>query len=292
MDPPLDLLPTALFSPSKAAQQRAQAQEWHHVDTWLSTKYQGRSVPAFERNEDTLRALLALSAANEKADEEREMLWGVQKEALAELKIAQEADSKSSTLTKLSKALGAQGDASLDALASVTTALNAPDPSLYSLASTLSTQTQTSQTLAQQLQYLTQLQRALETELLSLRSQLQELRSPAFQPPLSLQRQTLDWNRNTKQLRTKLSEYSDRVANISSSSSGPSTSEVNQLVRREAAVAELRNTIALLRAKVDAYRGLPKDRDAAIQEVKAVEEVLGGLQRKLDSLFEGLVEKG
>jgi hypothetical protein len=67
---------------------------------------------------------------------------------------------------------------------------------------------------------------------------------------------------------------------------------VNQLVRREAAVAELENTIALLRAKVDAYRGLPKDRDAAIQEVKAVEEFLGGLQRKLDSLFEGLVEKG
>lgn len=83
---PLDLLPSALFSPSKAAQQRAQAQDWHHVDTWLASKYQGRSVPIFERNEETLKAFLALVAANEKADEERELLWSVQKEALGELK--------------------------------------------------------------------------------------------------------------------------------------------------------------------------------------------------------------
>jgi HAUS augmin-like complex subunit 1 len=85
MDGTPDLLPSAFFSPSKAKQQKAQAQDWQHVDTWLSSKYQGRSVPQYERNEDTLKALLALVSANEKADEEREMLWNVQKEALSEL---------------------------------------------------------------------------------------------------------------------------------------------------------------------------------------------------------------
>jgi HAUS augmin-like complex subunit 1 len=85
MDDP-QLLPTALFSPSKAAQQRAAAQDWQRVDVWLSSKFQGRTVPQFERNEDTLRALQALAAANEKADEERDLLWAVQKEALHELK--------------------------------------------------------------------------------------------------------------------------------------------------------------------------------------------------------------
>jgi HAUS augmin-like complex subunit 1 len=249
-------------------------------------------VPAFERNEDTLRALLALSAANEKADEERDMLWGVEKEALAELKATKEADSKSSTLSTLSNALDVHGHASLDALASVSTALDAPDPSIYSLASTFSTHTQTSQILAQQLLYLSQLQRALENELLSLRSRLQELRSPAFQPPLSLQRQTLDWSRNTRQLRGKLSEYSDRLASMSASSSASAGSDVNQLVKREGVVSELEDTIGLLTAKLDAYKGLPRDRDVAIKEVKALEDDVAKLRRKLDSLYEGLVEKG
>jgi HAUS augmin-like complex subunit 1 len=85
MDSAPDLLPSAFFSPSKAKQQRAQAQDWQHVDTWLASKFQGRSIPQFERNEDTLKALLALVAANEKADEERDLLWNVQKEALSEL---------------------------------------------------------------------------------------------------------------------------------------------------------------------------------------------------------------
>ncbi len=79
------LSPTAFFSPSKAKQQRAQAQDWAHVETWLSHKYRGRSIPPFERNEATLSALLALAAANERADEEAELLRRVQEEALKEL---------------------------------------------------------------------------------------------------------------------------------------------------------------------------------------------------------------
>jgi len=85
MDSAPDVLPSAFFSPSKAKQQRAQAQDWQHVDAWLASKYQGRSVPLFERNEETLKSLLALVAANEKADEERDLLWNVQKESLSEL---------------------------------------------------------------------------------------------------------------------------------------------------------------------------------------------------------------
>ena len=249
-------------------------------------------MPAFERNEDTLRALLALSAANEKADEERDMLWGVEKEALAELKMAKEADSKSSMLTTLSNALNSQGHANLDALASVSTALDAPDPSIYSIASTLSIHTQTSQILAQQLQHLSHLQRALELELAALRAQLQELRSTAFQSPLSLQRQTLDWSRNTRQLKGKLSEYSDRLASMSANDSTSSASDVTQLVKREGKVSELEDTVGLLTAKLDAYKGLPRDREVAISEVKALEEDVSKLRRKLDSLYEGLVERG
>lgn len=85
MDLDEHVLPTALFSPSKAAAQRAQAQDWHAIDVWLSSKYQGRSVPTFERNEDTLKILLDLVAANERGDEERDIMWGVWSEGLGEI---------------------------------------------------------------------------------------------------------------------------------------------------------------------------------------------------------------
>ena len=85
MDLDEHVLPTALFSPSKAAAQRVQAQDWHTIDVWLSSKYQGRSVPIFERNDDTLKTLLELVAANERGDEERDLMWGVWGEGLGEL---------------------------------------------------------------------------------------------------------------------------------------------------------------------------------------------------------------
>lgn len=74
-----------LFSPSKARQQRAQAQDWAQIDSWLSYKYAGRTVPAFERNEDTLKVLRELSMANERADEERLIQEKLEREALREL---------------------------------------------------------------------------------------------------------------------------------------------------------------------------------------------------------------
>lgn len=73
-----------LFSPSKARQQRAQAQDWAQIDNWLSYKYAGRSVPSFERNEDTLKVLRELALANERADEERAVYERLEREALKE----------------------------------------------------------------------------------------------------------------------------------------------------------------------------------------------------------------
>jgi HAUS augmin-like complex subunit 1 len=292
MDNNLDLLPSALFSPSKAAQQRAQAQDWHYVDTWLASKYQGRSVPQLERNEHTLKAFLALVAANEKADEERDVLWSIQKEALSDLKSQEtkDADPTSNTaiLSALSTSLSFDAKTSLAALATAAVTLDAPSAAPKSIASTLITQTQTSQTLSQTLLRASSLQRRLENELIALRSQLAELRSPAFQAPLSLQRQTLEWNRNTKQLRSKIGEYTERLAGLEGKDSGL----IEEVVRREKSVAELSERVEALEAQVQAFIGLPRDRDAARREVERVGKELVELQRKRDRMFEELVEQG
>jgi hypothetical protein len=84
--PPMDsLTPSDLFSPSKARQQRAQAQDWAYIDSWLSHKYSGRTVPSFERNAETLKVFRELATANERADEERLIAERVEREALKEL---------------------------------------------------------------------------------------------------------------------------------------------------------------------------------------------------------------
>jgi HAUS augmin-like complex subunit 1 len=80
-----NLTPQHLFSPSKARQQRAQAADWAQIDSWLSYKYAGRTVPTFERNEETLKVLRELSLANERADEERIVAERVEREACKEL---------------------------------------------------------------------------------------------------------------------------------------------------------------------------------------------------------------
>lgn len=80
-----NLTPQDLFSPSKAREQRAQAADWAQIDTWLSYRYSGRTVPSFERNEETLKVLRELMMANERADEEVTMFQRVEREACKEL---------------------------------------------------------------------------------------------------------------------------------------------------------------------------------------------------------------
>lgn len=249
-------------------------------------------MPQFERNEDTLKAFLALVAANEKADEERDLLLGIQKEALADLKGHETRDdnpaSNRAILHSLSDSLTPEAKASLEALATTVVTLDAPVADPQTIARTIITQTQTSQTLSQTLLRVSSLQRRLENELMALRSQLNELRSPAFQAPLSLQRQTLEWNRSTKQLRTKISEYTERLVSLEGKDNGL----IEDVVRREKSVMELSERVKELEAQVDAFKGLPKDRDAARMQVERTMKDLASLQRKRDRMFEELVEKG
>ncbi|KAI5919708.1 hypothetical protein F4810DRAFT_471499 [Camillea tinctor] len=82
----------AIFSPSVARAAASTAKDWAYVDDWLRSKYAllKRRPPPFERNPETLRALLALAAANEAADEERQQLARVEEAALEEVRRAAE----------------------------------------------------------------------------------------------------------------------------------------------------------------------------------------------------------
>ncbi|KAI1656134.1 hypothetical protein F4813DRAFT_146561 [Daldinia decipiens] len=82
----------AIFSPSVARAAASTAKDWSYIDTWLRSIFANSSSPSsrasrpppFERNPETLKALLALAAANEAADEHREQLARVEEAALEE----------------------------------------------------------------------------------------------------------------------------------------------------------------------------------------------------------------
>ncbi|CAK7234053.1 hypothetical protein SBRCBS47491_008820, partial [Sporothrix bragantina] len=80
----------AIFSPSIARLASSAAKDWNYVDTWLSTRFPGRnSPPPFERNPETLKALVTLAALNETVDEDRALVASVEASALHTLAQAQ-----------------------------------------------------------------------------------------------------------------------------------------------------------------------------------------------------------
>ncbi|OJD38090.1 uncharacterized protein BKCO1_5000196 [Diplodia corticola] len=208
----------ALFSPSKAAQQRAQAQDWQHVEAWLSSLYPGRALPTFERNEETLKALLELAAANERADEEATMLVALEEEVRHEMSEAgvgtadEEADKQ--LLHFIEENLTSDGKHSLDALAQLSTILNTPSADPELLAHELLATTTHTHTLTTHIATLSHLHDLLTTDLANLNQTLHTITTlPAFAPPPpSLSRQTADYARQTKALLPKLQEYADRLA--------------------------------------------------------------------------------
>jgi HAUS augmin-like complex subunit 1 len=119
-----------LLSPAKARQAAIQAKDWAYVNSWLNRQYSPNPVPNFERNEDTLRTLLALAAANDAADEEAALLHRAREEAIREFREREEAGDKQKKelLDELELCLGENGKRDLDDLAETTAVLGARIP--------------------------------------------------------------------------------------------------------------------------------------------------------------------
>ncbi|KAF2267657.1 hypothetical protein CC78DRAFT_530737 [Lojkania enalia] len=293
------LTPSDFFSPSKARQQRAQAQDWAQIDSWLSYKYAGRTVPAFERNEETLRVLRELSMANEQADEQRVVQERLEREALNELEEKRTHDDDRKILDTVTAHLTSSGSSSLDSIASTAVALNAPAPSAEIMAHTVLHHTSASQSLANQLAHIRTLQRYLQKQYALLRSQLSELQSnPAFSAPPSLQRQTTDQVRQTKHLRSKIREYEDRLSTLQSAHARGSRGQevasaeaIADMLEQQSALDELRRRVEDLETRVDEFAGLPADKEAARKDVGRMEVELDALRRQRDGLFERMVAR-
>lgn len=276
-----------LLSPSKARIHLAQAKDWAYITTWLATKYSPSTPPPFERNEGTLKILLALAALNESADEEKEVLAKVERDALRELNGETGGDPDTEVLSAVEKNLTRGGRTSLDVLASTSVAVGGP-PAEHEMAGNIIELTTAEFDMQQQVQRVEAMQTHLARELSALHEQLAEVRGEVYQAPANMSQKTSEWTRSSKLLNIKLAEYKDRLT-VLEKGKAPTLS-IPQMVEEEKDVLELQENSEALEGRVSAFKGLAPDRELAKLEVERVRRELVGLERKRDGLFEGLVE--
>ncbi|KAF8866073.1 hypothetical protein BDZ45DRAFT_795723 [Acephala macrosclerotiorum] len=284
------LSPSAIFSPSAARQQLAAAKDWNYVDSWLSTKFSGKTPPPFERNNETLKALLALAAVNESADEERDLLAKVEAQALQGLQTNEKADPNADLLASVEESLTREGLTSIEALSSLAVELKQPMPDVERLGRSIIDLQVTTYDLEQVSDRTSILEAHLNSELQNINNLIRDLQSDAYQPPSNLQKQTIEYQRKAKTLASKLPELRDRISSLAASA-GTSKVTIQDVRAEEEKFKALMVTLKDLEAQVKSYHGLPQDTDLARLELERLRVELRDLTHERDAMFESLVER-
>jgi HAUS augmin-like complex subunit 1 len=281
---------TALFSPSKARAVQAQAKDWASVDSWLAKRYPSKRLPAFERNEETLQALLELATLNDSADEQRSLVDRIEKSSLQAMsrRRAAESEGNAEILKLLMTAL--KDCESLAGLAETVVALECPDTDVATMARALADLTAQNFDAEQQaMRAETQVQ-AMKSDQANVSAQLKELKRDDFQPRSNLPELTAEWSRNTKQLKAKIGEYDDRLAGLKASQQPAVTLEDVASLGKDLSAQQ--QWLAELNAHLTAYQSLPSDPKAARAALEKARVELRSQVQERDQLFERLVDAG
>ncbi|KAL5876952.1 hypothetical protein ACKVWC_006109 [Pyricularia oryzae] len=301
----------AIFSPSVARAAASTAKDWSFVDAWLASKFRPRPPPTFERNSDTLRALLALATLNESADDQRRLLDRVERSALAEIELqpsstsqrglqdrgstapaaensTEDSNVRDALLTALEASLTRDGRAALDAMAAASTELGlaSPTPAAIS-ASLVSVASQTADVKADAGRVAT-LRRHADAQIAEAESLAAEVQGPAYRPPADLAKLNLDTQRRIRGLEAKVPELRDRAAALAA---GVPSLTVEQVRAEEEAYLALLQQKKELDARVRVFQGLPPDTAQARRELESRRAELQRLTQRRDAVFEGLVER-
>ncbi|KAL4993390.1 hypothetical protein BDV10DRAFT_179304 [Aspergillus recurvatus] len=281
-----------LASPAKARQAAIQAKDWAYVNSWLSRRYAPNPVPKFEKNEDTLRTLLALAAANEAADEEAAMLHHAREQTIEGFKAREKTEVKQKVelLDMVEHCLDETGVRDLEDLSETVAVLGALGTSTKDVGQSIVELTKEEFETREQMQRVEMLHNYLTRELVTLREQLEEFKSnPAFEMPANLPALTAEWTRGTKLLSAKVSEYKDRSAALERNSNKGATLE--EVMLEEEEVGRMMDSVKSLEARIETFHNLPKDITSARAEYRELEAELNRLIQARDSMFENLADR-
>ncbi|KAL3479513.1 hypothetical protein BJX99DRAFT_71879 [Aspergillus californicus] len=283
---------TPLASPTKARQAAIQAKDWAYVNSWLSSQYAPNPVPKFERNEDTLRTLLTIAAANDAANEESALLHHAREQTIEGFKAREKTEEKQKTelLDAVEHYLDDDGVQNLEDLAETAAILGALGTSTKDVGQSIIGLTKEEFDTQDQLRKVESLLVYLERELGTLREQLQELTSnPAFETPANLPALTSEWTRSTKLLSAKINEYKDRTMYSERNRSRGAT--LDDIMSEEMEVSRMIESAKSLEARMMLFHDLPKDISGARAKYRELERELNQLTQQRDSMFENLVER-
>lgn len=248
-------------------------------------------MPPFERNRETLTALLALAAANEAADEDRRLLARADAAALDELRqrarlsCARRASSPpprrltSHLAATVEHQLPTEGRSALDCLACVAVRAGAAFPEPQDLGRAMARLQASLMQLEHMLARVESLGRHVQREADQAADMLSALQRPCYRPHSDVPRLNLDLQRKTKAA----------AANASLSAHAPRLT-IDDVPRQEHHFVAL-----LLRKELDvqvaAFEGLPSDPDMTRSELDALRCHLRHLTSRRDAVFERLVER-
>lgn len=272
-----------LLSPAKARQQAIQAKDWAYVNSWLTRQYAPKPVPHFERNEDTLRTLLALAAANDSADEEATLLHRAREETIQEFKTREnsEQETQNELLDEMDACLDERSSRDLDDMAEITATLGTLGAGNVGLGHSIIDLTKEEFDTQDQMSRVGMLHKYLERELTGLREELEKLKSDkAYETPAELPAITAEWSRGSKLLAAKIGEYQDRSASLQRNK--PKGPTIEDLTAEENSILRFRETVAMLEAKARALGDLPNDVEGARARYKQLEDELAQLTRQRD----------
>ncbi|KAI5305331.1 Golgi transport complex subunit 6 [Ascosphaera pollenicola] len=214
MDAPIE----SLISPSRARQAALQAKDWALVTNWLAEMFAPDPVPAFERNEDTLRVLLDLAAANAVADDQAKLVQQAERDTLCRLKAQGqcfEEDPRSELLEFIEAALGSESSRLIDDIDQSSVALGTLTTDVSDVGSAIIDLTREAHQAQHQLRKTSALVSQLEKELAGVRQQLDALRSKEiFLLSPELPMETSDQIRDTKRLNKQIDEYASQLASL------------------------------------------------------------------------------
>lgn len=281
-----------LASPAKARQAAIQAKDWAYVNSWLSRQYAPNPIPKFERNDDTLRTLLAVAAANEAADEEAAMLHHAREQTIEGFKAREKTEEKQKIelLDGVEHCLDETGEQELDDLAETVAVVGALGTSTGDVNRSIIQLTREEFDIQEQMRRVQSLHDYLTRELVTLREQLDELKSnPVFETSANLPALTSEWTRSTKILCAKVGEYQDRATALQrNSNKGPTLEKV---IMEEEEVGRMMESVKSLEGKIETFHNLPKDVTAARAQYRELEGELNQLVKERDMMFESLANR-
>lgn len=283
---------THLLSPSKAREASARAKDWSLVTSFLTRLYHPSPPPRFERNDDTLQALLSLIAANAAADERANFLLHAQREELEHLTSARSSpnggqDFIDNILNTLEHSLDPSAYEALDEIAQVSVQMGSLSTDPETLGKDIIDLTAKEFYLEDQVKKIDELRQQLERETAQLHDQLNRLKDEQAQEEQETQQQHIaDWNRASKMLGVKFMEYREKVAAFERNDNDGLT--IEDLREKEEVVLQQKDRLKRLERDLQGYHNLPPDLESMKAEYQRLNAEVIRLQRKRDELFENL----